>query len=425
MRSRGIKLAPQAVLSLLVLGLAVPLRAQVQPRSSESYITVCNQGTVPAEVVVAIKTSDFPRRAPGTYYWSVQGTMVAAQDCTTVRDDEDPAYVAFGFSDSKGVWGSGRISQVPDLGSVKRSMFGKDEKVITAASKTMCVRKDATLYAINDELSTDCATMTVKSEDAEHGHGTFFPLTSALYFYPMSYNCGTPPEVDVGNWCSPAEYDLNISPGGSDRELHATQGSKTAAAAASRRREDDGAKQLLQGLAQAVADERQRERQAAADAKQAQERKLREQAAAREERQKQILAADAAGDPNVKVEAQMIRRDEEDSRQRWAGAHHSPAEFDPKWMGQNVSITGTISRVEIDSSGSPEWVTIYFKESPDASFVVCSPYADVFQERVGLDLSAMVGKSFEAAGQVESPYCGPKAAKGSIRVVESKQWKVR
>jgi hypothetical protein len=403
----------------------MPLLAQVQPKTSESYISVCNQGSVPAEVVVAIKTSDFPRRLPGTYYWSVQGTTVAPHDCTTVRDDDDPAYVAFGFNNAHGEWGSGRITQVPDLGSVKRSMFGKDEKVITAASKTMCVRKDATLYAINDELSTDCATMTVKSQDAQHGHGAFFPLTSALYFYPTSYNCGTPPEVNFGNWCSPAEYDLNISPDGSDRELHATPGSKSEASAARKRGDDAAFAQLVQKFGQAMAEQKQREAQAAADARTAQERRLRQQAAAREEKQRQILAADAAGDPNVKVEAQMIRRDEEDSRQRWAGAHHSPAEYDVKWMGQNVSITGIVSRVEIDQNGSPQWVTIYFNESPDATFVVCSPYADVFQERVGLDLSALVGKTFEAAGQVESPYCGPKTAKGSIRVVESKQWKVR
>jgi hypothetical protein len=57
--------------------------------------------------------------------------------------------------------------------------------------------------------------------------------------------------------------------------------------------------------------------------------------------------------------------------------------------------------------------------------VVCSPYPDLFQERIGQDLSALVGKTMEAAGQVESPYCGKKTvSKASIRVVESKQWQV-
>jgi hypothetical protein len=54
-------------------------------------------------------------------------------------------------------------------------------------------------------------------------------------------------------------------------------------------------------------------------------------------------AADAAGDPNVEVEAQMIRRDDEVNRQRWAGTRQSPVAFDPRWMGQNVAIVGTVS----------------------------------------------------------------------------------
>jgi hypothetical protein len=65
------------------------------------------------------------------------------------------------------------------------------------------------------------------------------------------------------------------------------------------------------------------------DAAEAQERHLREQAAARAHRDKKIFAADAAGNPNVKVEAQMIRRDEEDNRRRWAGTRQSLAAYDP------------------------------------------------------------------------------------------------
>jgi hypothetical protein len=168
----------------------------------------------------------------------------------------------------------------------------------------------------------------------------------------------------------------------------------------------------------------ERKKQAQANSPEGRLQHAREQQAAREQRQKQVLAADAAGNPNVKVEAQMIRREQEDNRQRWAGGPQSPAAFDPQWMGKNVAIVGTVSRVEVDPNGSPQWLTIYFKESPDAMFVVCSPYPDMFQEKVGLNLSVLVGKTLEAAGQVESPYCGGKAPKGSIRVVESTQWKI-
>lgn len=183
-------------------------------------------------------------------------------------------------------------------------------------------------------------------------------------------------------------------------------------------------KNLAAAIAQAAAQERQREVRAAADAAEAQQRHLVDRAADRTKQQQQILAADAAGNPNVKVEAQMIRQEQENNRQRWAGTRQSPAAYDPQWKGQNVTVVGTVSRVEIDPSGSPQWVSIYFKESPDATFVVCSPYPDLFQERVGPNLSALVGKTLEAAGQVESPYCGQKASKGSIRVVVSTQWQV-
>jgi hypothetical protein len=118
------------------------------------------------------------------------------------------------------------------------------------------------------------------------------------------------------------------------------------------------------------------------------------------------------------------KREEENNRQSGTGTGQSPAAYDPQWMGKNVAIAGTVSRVDVDTSGSPQWVTIYFKESPDATFVVCSPYPDLFQERVGHNLSALVGKTLDATGQVESPYCGKKVSKGSIRVVESKQWEV-
>ena len=116
------------------------------------------------------------------------------------------------------------------------------------------------------------------------------------------------------------------------------------------------------------------------------------------------------------------KREEENNRQSSAATGQSPAAYNSQWMGKNVAIAGTVSRVDVDTSGSPQWVTIYFKESPDATFVVCSPYPDLFQERVGLNLSALVGKTLEVTGQVESPYCGTKVSKGSVRVLESLQW---
>lgn len=99
----------------------------------------------------------------------------------------------------------------------------------------------------------------------------------------------------------------------------------------------------------------------------------------------------------------------------------SPASYAAAWMGQSQVVRGTVSRVSVDFNGSPKWLTIFFKESPDAAFVVCSPYPDMFREKVG-ELYALVGKTLEVTGQVERSMCAGKAA--SIRVVDSKHYQV-
>jgi len=83
-------------------------------------------------------------------------------------------------------------------------------------------------------------------------------------------------------------------------------------------------------------------------AAEAQLQHAREQQAAREQRDKDVLAADAAGNPDAKIPAQMVRREQEDNRQRWAATTQSPAAYDPRWMGQKIAIVGTVSRVEVD-----------------------------------------------------------------------------
>jgi hypothetical protein len=409
-------------LVLIFLGPAAPLHAQGDLWvGSDLYI--CNKGTVPVEVVAANKNGGFA----GKYWWLITSVTKAPGECAIVTNkDENPSYIAFGLSDAKGGMESGTIAQVPDIGSVPRNLItisGPEEKVLTGAAKGMCARKGATRYSMNDDFTTNCSTLKLSGPGPDLGQGPFLPLTSALFFHPAPHNCRGLPVWVV---CENNHYYLNIYLGGTGRELHATAGTKSGADAASEEASDrEAASQVLKAIAKAMADEREKQAKAAVDAAAAKERQLREQAVARQERQKQILAADAAGNPNVKVEAQMIRRDEADNQQRWAGTRQSPGAYDPQWMGQNIVITGTVSRVDVDTKGSPQWVTIYLKESPNATFVFCSPYADLFQERIGLNLSALVGKTLEAAGPVESPMCGPKASKGSIRVVESRQWQIR
>lgn len=100
----------------------------------------------------------------------------------------------------------------------------------------------------------------------------------------------------------------------------------------------------------------------------------------------------------------------------------SPAAYSAAWMGQNRVVRGTVSRINLDMKGYPRWLTIYFKESPDAAFVVCSPAPEIFQDAVG-QLYALVGKTVEVTGQVEDAYCASKAA--SIRVVSASDFHIQ
>jgi hypothetical protein len=372
------------------------------------YVTlqVCNKSRVNMKGVEVNQPKNGAR-------WQIFGWVdIPANDCSyfVAQRGVDPGanggptYLGFAYIDSAGAWGAAS-ADVPGYGTDTSGnpTFSKSDLPICVS------RADDTFYSTNDDPPGEhCSTSSLNKNPDEK----LVPFTMALYFRPVASKCNF-----LGS-CSGGDYYLDVTVPDQGRHLHVVRGLSP---------EEQGMQFLAKFLKAVVdaADAQSKQRaQAELDTAEARLKRAREQQAAREQRQKQILEADAAGDPNVKVEAQMIRREQEDNRQRWAGGPKSPAAYDPQWMGKNVAIVGTVSRVEVDPNGSPQWLTIYFKESPDATFVVCSPYPDMFQERVGLNLSVLVGKTLEAAGQVESPYCGGNAPKGSIRVVESTQWKI-
>jgi hypothetical protein len=223
MKAIGAQLALQAAFVLVLLGPAMPLHAQT-PGVVGSTLVVCNKGTVPVEVVSPIRAWDV-LRGIGKYYWGTTSAIAAPQECSRVENDEgDPSYIAFGFADSKGEWGSGRIAEVPNLGSFDRSLLSPPEKVVTGATKAMCAHKDANYYALDDDFSTDCATLSVTGGRGHHetGSGPFLPLVSALYFHPAAQVCSQY-EVNNLDTCKWTYYYLNIFPSATDRELHAVR----------------------------------------------------------------------------------------------------------------------------------------------------------------------------------------------------------
>ena len=297
--------------TLILLGTTAPLRAQ-NPNSPVD-LTVCNKGAISVEVVAAEKNE--PLLGVGKLYYNIRGKSITPGKCAQVDYSSIglPAYIGFGYYDALGRWGSGKISHVPDFGVFSR--WFHDNKVLVGASKAMCTRKNEYRYSADGDLQFDCAGMTAaNAPDATHG--PFVPVTAALYFETDGQSC-----VESGMQTS-CSYYLNISPSPSDWELHATRATSNGRAMAA---DDDSAGiHFLQALAKAAADERQRHARAAADSAEEQrreaadtvgagQRRLVEQAAAREQRQKQILAADAAGDPTCEgrgADDQARRRDQ-------------------------------------------------------------------------------------------------------------------
>ena len=423
MRRLGTKLGLQLVLLLIALGVASTLHAQLL-NTTYATLDVCNKGTVKVDVATAIEQDNFPSFTPlwNVTYW----TKILPGACKRVYYDRTGngnqatglrAYIGFGFFDAQGHFVTGTVDRVPDFGDVGLL----NSKILTKTNTRFCINDsdNGMTYRIEDPLERNCATF----HPGGNGDKTkpLYPFAAALYFRPETSYCPVYPAIGD---CAGGQYVLNVAPGPNDVDgnLHVLAGSSSDSSS------EQGSKMagdFLNALVKAGAEDRQRQEQAEVAAEEERLQHAREQQAAREAHQNQIKAAAAAGDPTSKSLAQIVDHNKEINGQRWAGPRRSPSSYDQQWMGQNIAIVGTVSRVEVaPSDSSPQWVTIYFKESPDATFVVCSPYPDLLQEKIGLNLSALVGKTLEAAGQVESPYCGHKVPKGSLRVLESKQWQV-
>jgi hypothetical protein len=255
MRALRTKLGLQAALVLLLFAAAVPLRAQ--NTDSAVHLHVCNKGTVPVEVLAAQKNEPLL----GNLYWDVDGTTVSPGECKHVYGTTAgyPAYIGFGLADAKGQWGSGRVSQVPDLGVFIR--WFHTQKVLTAATIALCAQKDATSYRTDGDLPANCTGLKYMKDFNGHliapdsRYGPLLPLTSALFLETTGQSCTD------GGAPGPCNFYLNISPNATDRELHAAAGTAGGADAAKDNSGDSVGTQLMKALSKSVAEERQKEAQ--------------------------------------------------------------------------------------------------------------------------------------------------------------------
>ncbi len=182
-----------------------------------ALLTICNKGSEPINVVVALKD----RLWPVVHTWEVSGwKSIAPGHCELVyRELGRPAYIGFGFADSQGhITYAGHIDQAPDFG------WNGFARVLTKAEKRVCVRSQGMAYEIRDDPTPalDCASFHSDGKDP----GGYVPLASALYFLPVPMHCwdtgiaGQPP-------CSGGDYYLNVKPTANDRDLHASVGSES------------------------------------------------------------------------------------------------------------------------------------------------------------------------------------------------------
>jgi hypothetical protein len=182
----------------------------------DAFLRICNKGSEPINVVVAIRASLWPL----DHTWEVSGwKSIDPGHCERVYNERgEPAYIGFGFADSQGhITYAGHIEQAPDFG------WNGFTKVLTKSDKRLCVRSKGMAYEIRNDPTPalDCASFHSGGNDP----GGYVPLASALYFVPKVMECR-----DLGiigqNPCAGGDYYLNVKPTANNRELHASVGSE-------------------------------------------------------------------------------------------------------------------------------------------------------------------------------------------------------
>lgn len=362
--------------SLIALGLAcvaaTPCVSAAQGKFELTRVDACNKGN---DTVFSFTTIGGAAHETTTLGWMV----IPPHGCNNVFAEKvpgvDPAYIGFAVRSP-----DGRLKSI----SANVPAYGTDAHGAPTFSRET---KDVCLVPYTDSLSffkstadddaTHCNSwINTKITNPERRHYAAF--TSSLYFRP---------KLDCGVFsCGPGDYYLDVT--------H-TPGSSTVSLV-------KGLSPTQQGLLLIG-----KFLQALDDAKRQSD--MQEQVALQNRfaRYKPGSAASWA--------------------EQWANAPHiSPADYNPDQVGSTAVVSGTVARYTVDASGSPQWITIYLKESPIGAFVICSPYPDMFQEVVGMNLNALIGKRLEVVGPIEPAMCaGRGITAGSVRVLESGMFHIK
>jgi hypothetical protein len=364
---------------LLSMALLVATASNPPDIPDLTHLEACNQGNA---TVYAFNTFPGP---DGYVSQTLSWVPIEPGECNNLYSVAVPgvesAYIGFALKDR-----DGRLVSVP----ATVPNYGRNAKgaqVFIAASKAFCALPywdgaDFTVFKSKDENSGEHCDEWVSTKIADPARRHYAAFASSIYFSP-SLDCS-----GFGG-CQGNSYqiDVNLADGRSRIMLSRTPSPM-----------EVGMKFLAQML------------DAYEKAKKYEDY----------EKQVELQSRFARFKPGSAMSWQ----------EQWEKAPQlSAAQYDSSLMNSTVVVRGVIDHYRVDTRHFPNWITIFFRDAPNGPFVVCSPYPDMFQEYVGMNLDALVGKTLEVVGPVEGPMCSRDAPgqslTGSIRVLESGMFHIK
>jgi hypothetical protein len=338
-------------------------------------LNVCNAGKVDIDVFLS-------------QLGKVSSSHIGPADCTTVAGTTGsmaPAYVGFAFTDSKGQWGSARrLELLPDLGL----------DILDRANQDVSVRHgnvsvSMPMLMLFKPRSPICTTTTSSPSAVAR-----LPLsaTPAQVSAARAQDMAAPPSSSSTS-CETLGYTLNALTYPDSREVRFNRFCDPC--------------------------DKKREASLTPEERAAEQRRL-----ALINREVQHLEmtgpigalviggyANRAKQLQQEEEQQRARELRQDQFQRvgWSDmsefiyrAFRNPGVDNKNIAIQNIVIQGTIASIKLPLPGASElWTDIYFKESPDKKFNMCTSSPDIFQDVFGPNFStSMIGKTVEVAGEL-------------------------
>jgi hypothetical protein len=356
----------------LVLAFILALAA-ARPAAAQQSATVCNAGKVPVVAFLAFDAGFL------TEDWNVESTVVAPGKCA------DLAYGTAGeFYLGFAVTVNGRLVGQP-ADELPASRIYRGAPLVQRAEKHVCLHRTGTTNYHYGVLEPNCATL---GRDGPN-RGQYVSVDTAL--------------LERSDWDPRSTYSglghtsYTVAPSATDPRLRLTPGMPEGVAAARAAENDARVQALLDEFLKNVLIEAS----------------------------KTPAPRPAPKTLDERLEEMARDRAAADSGASWTSPRVPLAgPIDQQWYGKTMVISGTVSRVDVHGQ-FPTWITLYLKESPDNTIVICSAAPDIFSGRFGRGYAtSLVGRTIEVQGPVGGAMCDSRA-KAAIQITMSKELRIR